>query len=92
MTSQKITRFGNVFNNTDDTLLVTLKGVHFVIINSVRMEKDGCNLCEAAERKIENISKMLNCARGLTDCKEKKLIGEYSRPVLLQVQNLNANV
>lgn len=88
MSPRKITRFENLFNNTDDTLLVTVKGVHFVIINSVRMEKDGCNLCKAAERKIENISKMLNCARGLTDCEDKEHIGEYSRPVLLQVWSM----
>lgn len=86
MSPRKITRFNNVFNNTDDTSLVTIKGVHFVIINSVRMEKDGCNLCKSAERKIENISKMLSCA-GLTNCKDKALIGEYSRPILLQVWN-----
>ncbi|KAJ6649279.1 Metallophosphoesterase 1 like [Pseudolycoriella hygida] len=79
-----INRYENVFNNTDDTVLVTVKGVHFVLINSVRMEGDGCNLCRAAERKIENISLQLKCARGLTDCDDSNAIGEYSQPVLLQ--------
>lgn len=80
-----INRFGNVFNNTDDTQLLTIKGVHFVLINSVRMERDGCKLCQAAERKIENISLALKCAQGVTECDNKDAIGEYSRPVLLQV-------
>lgn len=81
-----INRFENVFNNTDDTVLVTMKGVHFVLINSVRMEGDGCKLCRAAERKIEKISSTLKCVQGLTtECDNKDAIGEYSRPVLLQV-------
>lgn len=80
-----INRFDNVFNNTDDTILVTIKGVQFVLINSVRMERDGCKLCHAAEKKIENISLTLKCAQGLTECENKDAIGAYSRPVLLQV-------
>lgn len=80
-----INRFDNVFNNTDDTILVTMKGVQFVLINSVRMERDGCKLCRAAEKKIENISLTLKCAQGLTECENKDAIGAYSRPVLLQV-------
>lgn len=85
MSPRLINRFENVFNNTDDTVLVTMKGVHFVLINSVRMEGDGCKLCRAAERKIENISTLLKCAQGLTECDDRDAIGEYSRPVLLQV-------
>lgn len=80
-----INRFENVFNNTDDTVLVSMKGVQFVLINSVRMERDGCKLCRAAERKVENISRTLKCAQGLTECDDKDAIGQYSRPVLLQV-------
>lgn len=87
MSPRLINRFGNVFNNTDDTVLVSMKGVHFVLINSVRMEGDGCKLCRAAERKIEKISTSLKCAQGLTDCDDKDAIGGYSRPVLLQVYN-----
>ncbi|XP_037040194.1 metallophosphoesterase 1 homolog [Bradysia coprophila] len=79
-----INRFENVFNNTDDTVLVTVKGVHFVLINSVRMEGDGCHLCQEAVKKVENISSTLKCAQGLTKCKNKDAIGAYSRPVLLQ--------
>ncbi len=79
-----INRFEKVFTNTDDTVLVTVKGVHFVLINSVRMEGDGCHLCREAERKIENISLALKCAQGTVECDNPHSIGEYSRPVLLQ--------
>lgn len=85
MSPRMIDRFENVFNNTDDTVLITLKNVHFVLINSVRMERDGCYLCRSAERKIENISSALKCAQGLLECENRDALGEYSRPVLLQV-------
>lgn len=78
MSPRLINRFENLFTNTDDTVLVTIKGVNFVLINSMQMEGDGCHLCKATERKIENIS--------LTLQKKDVNGGEHSRPILLQVK------
>lgn len=42
--------------NTPSVQLVSVRGNHFVIINSMAMEGDGCFLCKEAEGLLKNIS------------------------------------
>ncbi|CAD6219324.1 GSCOCG00004914001-RA-CDS [Cotesia congregata] len=66
---------------------VSIRGTHFILINSMAFEGDGCFLCRPAEVKIHEISKQLKCAKGIkSDCAKsgKTIIEKYSRPILLQ--------
>ncbi|KAB1258369.1 Metallophosphoesterase 1 [Camelus dromedarius] len=36
---------------------------HFVLVNSVAMEGDGCDICSGAEAELLEISRQLNCSR-----------------------------
>ncbi|XP_063978966.1 metallophosphoesterase 1 [Diachasmimorpha longicaudata] len=63
---------------------VTIRGNHFVLVNSMAMEGDGCFLCRSAEVALNKIAKHLKCARGIGECNELKSIDRYSRPILLQ--------
>ncbi|XP_037298480.1 metallophosphoesterase 1 isoform X2 [Manduca sexta] len=84
-----IERFNKAFNTTS-VQLVTIKGNHFVLINSMAMEGDYCSLCTDARSRIESISEILQCSENPTKCtsKSKKYIKRnkhnYSRPILLQ--------
>lgn len=71
--------------NTSGVQLLSVNDVHFVTINSVAMEGDGCMLCERAERELIRISYQMECAQGVGSCdKVQKIKGSYSRPVILQ--------
>lgn len=50
-----VQRFEMEFRTTGVELF-TIQGVHFVAINSVAMQGDGCQLCETAEDELKNIS------------------------------------
>ncbi|XP_011297903.1 metallophosphoesterase 1 [Fopius arisanus] len=63
---------------------VTIRGNHFVLVNSMAMEGDGCFLCRPAEVALNKIAKHLKCARGIGECSIHQSIKRYSRPVLLQ--------
>ncbi|XP_051156339.1 metallophosphoesterase 1 isoform X2 [Leptopilina boulardi] len=64
---------------------ISIRGNHFVLINSMALEGDGCFLCRPTEIAINKISKHLNCARGLEEnCTKNNSIKRYSRPILLQ--------
>lgn len=60
MSTYKIKRFEKVFN---PERLFSWKGINFVMVNSVALEGDGCNLCSEAEAEIIDISHKLNCSR-----------------------------
>ncbi|XP_028166726.1 metallophosphoesterase 1 isoform X1 [Ostrinia furnacalis] len=64
--------------------LVTLKGNHFVLINSMAMEGDGCTLCSRAVSEIDRISDIMKCSSGSALCKGKTRLEKYSRPILMQ--------
>ncbi|KAL4712885.1 hypothetical protein ACJJTC_011955 [Scirpophaga incertulas] len=64
--------------------LVTLKGYHFVLINSMAMEGDGCRLCSRAVDEIERISNVFKCSSGSSLCKGKTKLEKYSRPIIMQ--------
>lgn len=50
-----VNRFNKAFNSSGVDL-VSLRGNHFVIINSVAMERDGCEICERAERRLKRLA------------------------------------
>ncbi|XP_054443320.1 metallophosphoesterase 1 isoform X2 [Pteronotus mesoamericanus] len=92
MDTYRIKRFKNVFH---PERLFSWKGIHFVMVNSVALEGDGCNICSEAEAELMEISHTLNCSRevkGVTSdqqeqpsshCKNGQLLSA-SAPVLLQ--------
>ncbi|RVE48804.1 hypothetical protein evm_006578 [Chilo suppressalis] len=64
--------------------LVTIKGNHFVLINSMAMEGDGCSLCSRAVTEIDRISDIFKCSTGSALCKGKTKLDKYSRPIIMQ--------
>lgn len=87
LTPSYLDRFERAFTESGNTLF-TIKETHFILLNSVTLERDGCVLCEEAEADIRNISKRLNCAKensNSSDCHNlPDKLPFYSRPVLLQ--------
>jgi ethanolamine phosphate phosphodiesterase len=78
-----INRFNRAFNTSAVRLIQEKKvlsegitrTVNLVAVNSMAMERDGCNLCKKAESEILSIEKKLLQL-------EKK--GKYSKPIVLQ--------
>ena len=78
-----INRFNEAFNSSSVRLIrekkTTAKGierfVNFVSLNSMAMERDGCNLCNEAEFNIKLIEKKL---------RQLKKNDKYSQPIVLQ--------
>ncbi|XP_053606131.1 metallophosphoesterase 1-like [Plodia interpunctella] len=64
--------------------LITIKNNHFVLINSMAMEGDGCSLCSRAVAKLNSISDMLRCSSGSSLCRSKTRLEKYSRPIIMQ--------
>ncbi|KAL1773607.1 hypothetical protein HispidOSU_012955 [Sigmodon hispidus] len=83
MSKYRIKRFEKVFSSER---LFSWKGVNFVMVNSVAMEGDGCNICSEAEAELREISRKLNCSREVQ--RSSQCEGEHrlpiSAPVLLQ--------
>jgi len=48
-------RFASAFD-AQSVRLVSVKGNHFVLVNSMAMEGDGCFLCRPAELQLQKIS------------------------------------
>jgi len=46
---------------------VRLKGVVFVLLNSMAFHQDGCSLCQEAERRLNKISSNLTCGDGAAE-------------------------
>ncbi|XP_055713355.1 metallophosphoesterase 1 homolog [Phlebotomus papatasi] len=81
---QRLTRrFEENFHTTGVSLL-TLRDIHFVLVNSIAMEGDGCNLCSEAESQLRNISRIFRCSRNIGNCKDVPTLSSYSKPILLQ--------
>lgn len=55
-------RFDKAFS-TSPVQMVHIDGVTFVLLNSMAMEGDGCNLCSQAINDLEDISWELKCAK-----------------------------
>lgn len=64
MNKYRINRFEKVFGSER---LFSLKGVNFVMVNSVAMEGDGCTICSEAEAELREISRKLNCSQEVGD-------------------------
>lgn len=64
--------------------LVSIRGNHFILINSMAMEGDGCTLCSRAVSEIDRISNILRCSSGSSLCKGKTKLKKYSRPIIMQ--------
>ncbi|CAG2246986.1 MPPE1 [Mytilus edulis] len=82
-------RFDKAFS-TSPVQMVHKDGVTFVLLNSMAMEGDGCNLCSQAINDLEDISWELKCAKGISEGKEMPAVCngfnkfKYSQPILLQ--------
>uniref|UniRef100_A0A914QGX8 Calcineurin-like phosphoesterase domain-containing protein n=1 Tax=Panagrolaimus davidi TaxID=227884 RepID=A0A914QGX8_9BILA len=75
-------RFSRRFNIDPTVGYVNIGGNHFIVINSMALEKDGCKLCHQAEETIKELKEKFDCAFS-QDC-EEKLPGGYSRPIIMQ--------
>ncbi|KAJ0182005.1 hypothetical protein K1T71_002727 [Dendrolimus kikuchii] len=64
--------------------LISVRGNHFVLINSMAMEGDGCSLCSRAVSQIDKIKDLLKCSSGSSLCKNKIKLERYSRPIIMQ--------
>ncbi|XP_024900668.1 metallophosphoesterase 1 [Pteropus alecto] len=83
MSTYRIKRFEEVFNRER---LFSWKGINFVMVNSVALEGDGCNICSEAEAELIKISHKLNCSREAhrsSRCGDGQLL-PASAPILLQ--------
>ena len=76
MTKEKHDRFEKTFQSPS-VRLVEEKGSFFVLVNSMAMEGDQCQICAEAERQIVEVTEQL----------EERCIQEQScsQPILLQV-------
>ncbi|XP_026757271.1 metallophosphoesterase 1 homolog [Galleria mellonella] len=70
--------------NAPPIRLVSIRNNHFVLINSMAMEGDGCSLCSRAVNEIDRISDILKCSSGSPLCKGKTKLKKYSRPIIMQ--------
>ncbi|KAJ8929240.1 hypothetical protein NQ314_018119 [Rhamnusium bicolor] len=78
-------RFVTAFN-APAVQLITVRGNHFVLVNSMAMEGDGCFLCKPAEQQLTKIERVLQCTKGTytEKCNSKMKLGIYSKPILMQ--------
>lgn len=86
MSTYRIKRFEKVFN---PERLFSWKGINFVMVNSVALEGDSCNICSEAEAELIEISHKLNCSREelhSSQCGNGQPLPR-SAPVLLQVRS-----
>ena len=59
---EKRRRFSSAFS-APSVRKLHIRDNTFVLINSMALEGDGCSMCTAAENKLKQISKSLNCAQ-----------------------------
>ncbi len=72
-------------------LTLRTQGNHFVLLNSMAFEGDGCMMCKEAEKRLAKVAKELACARGddlsvraECDGEIEDRIGQFSRPIIMQ--------
>lgn len=84
MYSYFLDRFAEKFNHTG-VELVSIKDVHFVIVNSMAMENDGCEFCSKAMKELDTISRKLKCLKIPEKCGLNPLkVPKYSLPIVMQ--------
>ena len=62
MTDRKHSRFKEAFD-APSVKLVEMRGVIFVLVNSMAMEGDGCNICKNAEEELQALRWKLKCSK-----------------------------
>ncbi|KAL5281612.1 MPPE1 family protein [Megaselia abdita] len=84
MYSYFLDRFADKFNHTG-VELVSIKDVHFIIINSMAMENDGCEFCSKAMKELDTVSRKLKCLKIPEKCGLDPLkVPKYSLPIVMQ--------
>ncbi|XP_032528960.2 metallophosphoesterase 1-like [Danaus plexippus] len=64
---------------------IILKDNHFVLINSMALEGDSCDLCQKAQMSIDKIAERLDlCSKKSEQCSMNNTIVKYSKPVIMQ--------
>ncbi|CAD5206227.1 unnamed protein product [Bursaphelenchus okinawaensis] len=81
---QNVNRYIKAFGNEKGVEHVEVDGNHFILINSVAMEGDGCRFCETATNELNEVSDMLNCSMRRNSSCTTKTMTPYSRPILMQ--------
>ncbi|KRT78588.1 hypothetical protein AMK59_8120 [Oryctes borbonicus] len=78
-------RFMQAFNSPA-VQLITVRGNHFVLVNSMALEGDGCFLCRSAELQLSKIQRILECTKGSYSgkCDDRNNLNLYSKPILMQ--------
>lgn len=85
VTMKKRKRFYNSFEQDESGVRrVTLKNIHFVLIDSLAMHGDHCEFCEPALKKVKELSHELHCLKYKDACEFVNYSEDYSRPILLQ--------
>lgn len=65
--------------------LVTVNNIHFVTINSIIMSRnDGCHLCSEVEKRLEQVSMLLECSRNRQKIDSHKAFQNCSKLELLK--------
>ncbi|GLV41541.1 Post-GPI attachment to proteins 5 [Carabus blaptoides fortunei] len=64
--------------------LVSVRGNHFVLVNSMALEGDGCFLCKPAKQELVHIENRLKCTEGVRKCGPNMKLDRYSKPILMQ--------
>ncbi|TRY91060.1 hypothetical protein DNTS_035780 [Danionella cerebrum] len=86
MTKQKLERFEQAFNVASARIL-SVKGVNFLLVNSVALHGDRCPICQNVEEELQKLSRALNCSiQGAEDdghCKKTSTFPPTA-PILLQ--------
>ncbi|XP_037078573.1 metallophosphoesterase 1-like [Pollicipes pollicipes] len=78
-------RFDAAHNTSGVTLVSLAERVHLVLINSVAMEGDRCQLCAAADRQLRRLAEVLRCSEAAdSQCAADLPTLQYSRPIVLQ--------
>jgi hypothetical protein len=103
MTNHKIARFNKSYHTqqsmiqlyeqppSQQVLLSKRRGVHFVLVNSMALENDGCRFCSKAQQDLAKLSTRLNCLKAATanqpldvqKCNKSDSVNkDYSRPIV----------
>ncbi|XP_047985428.1 metallophosphoesterase 1 homolog [Leguminivora glycinivorella] len=77
-----VERFNKALNSSS-VKFVTIKGNHFILLNSMAMHGDSCRLCREAMFSLNRIAKSLECSKNPSECTEIPNF-TYSQPILMQ--------
>jgi hypothetical protein len=99
MTNHKLNRFNKSFSTLNNlielhesTHSANRKDIHFILVNSMALENDGCRFCAKAQQDLAKLTNRLNCIKAATDkqpidetkCNRSDFANKvYSRPIVL---------